>query len=700
MNKIFNVILFILLSSVAFSQGTPPQIINKACSANTFFSQIQPGPGHINCTQPSYSGLSGLPSFIDSIFQTGSNVMLLGDLLTPGSSKYYGTDPTGLRGWYSISSEQIAWGSIIGTLSNQTDLQTALNAKQNTLTVGNLTDAGTDGISVSNGTGAVIGSGTSLSQHVSDTTHAGYLSSTDWNTFNGKQASGVAVTSLASVGTSPNASAGTIASQVLTLQPASGTNPGVVTSGSQTLGGIKTFTSAPNFSSLTASQALVLDSSNNVSSLVFTSFPSVSSIVSRDASANTQVNGLLATTAVVAGALVPNAATVAVNGMYLPATNTVGISTNSINRLSISTTTSTFTTPLSATNLSGTNTGDVTLGTANGLSLSSQVLSLAAATTSVTGALTSTDWNTFNGKQAAGSYITSLTSDVVASGPGAATSTIQPNVVSNSKLAQMGANTIKGNNTAGTANAADLTVAQTNTILGDVTTLAAVGSTPSANGGSISGNTLTLQPADSTHPGIIANATQQIPGFKNFTSSTFGGNNTLQAFSTRSGVFQVQTSSANRVSSFINENNTSGANVVVGLNTAAAGSYGFPNSGNALGFITFAGANNTTGAYSQSANISVTAGSTWSNTNFETNYALQLVPSGSTNPVTVHAISSVGAHTLGATSTTPQHSLNTATATPGSGTGTITNLPTGFSGNPTGYIQITINGVNHVVPFW
>lgn len=51
---------------------------------------------------------------------------------------------------------------------------------------GNLTDAGTDGITVTSGTGAVLGSGTSLSQHVSDTTHNGYLASADWNTFNGK----------------------------------------------------------------------------------------------------------------------------------------------------------------------------------------------------------------------------------------------------------------------------------------------------------------------------------------------------------------------------------------------------------------------------------------------------------------------------------------------------------------------------------
>ncbi|MDX1974487.1 MAG: hypothetical protein SFT92_02300 [Rickettsiales bacterium] len=43
----------------------------------------------------------------------------------------------------------------------------------------------------------------------------------------------------------------------------------------------------------------------------------------------------------------------------------------------------------------------VTIGTANGLSLSTQQISLAAANTSTTGALTSTDWNTFNNKQSA-----------------------------------------------------------------------------------------------------------------------------------------------------------------------------------------------------------------------------------------------------------------------------------------------------------
>lgn len=52
-----------------------------------------------------------------------------------------------------------------------------------------------------------------------------------------------------------------------------------------------------------------------------------------------------------------------------------------------------------ASNISGSNTGDVTIGTANGLSIVGQVLSLGLSSTSTNGALSSTDWNTFNNKQ-------------------------------------------------------------------------------------------------------------------------------------------------------------------------------------------------------------------------------------------------------------------------------------------------------------
>lgn len=76
----------------------------------------------------------------------------------------------------------------LGYVSGVTSaIQTQLNSKQSTLTTGNLTDVGTDGITVTGGTGSVIGSGTSISQHVADSTHNGYLSDTDWSTFNSKQ---------------------------------------------------------------------------------------------------------------------------------------------------------------------------------------------------------------------------------------------------------------------------------------------------------------------------------------------------------------------------------------------------------------------------------------------------------------------------------------------------------------------------------
>jgi hypothetical protein len=52
--------------------------------------------------------------------------------------------------------------------------------------------------------------------------------------------------------------------------------------------------------------------------------------------------------------------------------------------------------------------------------------------------------------------ITALTGDVTATGPGSVAATIAANAVTNAKAAQMAADTIKGNNTGGTANQSDL----------------------------------------------------------------------------------------------------------------------------------------------------------------------------------------------------------------------------------------------------
>jgi hypothetical protein len=69
----------------------------------------------------------------------------------------------------SYARKNAAWSAIPGALST-----------------GNLTEVTSAILTITNGVGAVVGAGTSLQVQKSDTTHDGYLSSTDWNTFNGK----------------------------------------------------------------------------------------------------------------------------------------------------------------------------------------------------------------------------------------------------------------------------------------------------------------------------------------------------------------------------------------------------------------------------------------------------------------------------------------------------------------------------------
>jgi len=162
-------------------------------------------------------------------------------------------------------------------------------------------------------------------------------------------------------------------------------------------------------------------------------------------------------------------------------------------------------TPYNATNPSGytTNTGTVTTASvvsANGFSGSvanasttpAITLTLQNATTGQNGQLTSTDWNTFNGKQAAlngtgfvkvvgttvsydnSTYLTdnqtvTITGDVSGSGTTAITLSLGSNVVSNAKLAQVASATFKGRITASTGNVEDLTATQATSLLNTFT---------------------------------------------------------------------------------------------------------------------------------------------------------------------------------------------------------------------------------------
>lgn len=65
-------------------------------------------------------------------------------------------------------------------------VQTQLNGKEPTLTKGNLTEVTSSILTIVGGTGAIIGSGTTVQVTVASSGVDGYLSGTDWNTFNNK----------------------------------------------------------------------------------------------------------------------------------------------------------------------------------------------------------------------------------------------------------------------------------------------------------------------------------------------------------------------------------------------------------------------------------------------------------------------------------------------------------------------------------
>jgi hypothetical protein len=73
---------------------------------------------------------------------------------------------------------------------------TTFNSKQSALTFGNLTETGSSILTITGGTGSVIGSGTTVQVAQASGTQSGFLSSTDWTTFNSKQPSGNYITDL------------------------------------------------------------------------------------------------------------------------------------------------------------------------------------------------------------------------------------------------------------------------------------------------------------------------------------------------------------------------------------------------------------------------------------------------------------------------------------------------------------------------
>lgn len=90
---------------------------------------------------------------------------------------------------YSIDQHRIIndSGTGITELWSADKISSELAGKEPALTKGNLTETGTNILTITGGTGAVIGSGTSIQVELATNQNSGYLSNTDWVTFNSKQ---------------------------------------------------------------------------------------------------------------------------------------------------------------------------------------------------------------------------------------------------------------------------------------------------------------------------------------------------------------------------------------------------------------------------------------------------------------------------------------------------------------------------------
>lgn len=306
--------------------------------------------------------------------------------------------------------------------------------------------------------GAVIASNQLIMQSA-DATHPGLVNNTTQSfsgnkTFTGTiSASNLSGTNtgdvtLTAVGASPNADGASLSGQALTLQPADNSNPGVITAGLQTIGGNKVFTgaiganggidlSAPGTLSIGTLNPTAINIGNSGTTVNIqgtTLYENVTQLQVTDplitlnkgggagSAANSGIE--LEENSLITGYVETSADR---NSWALKAPNTAGVATITPGAGGITLYQSSHD-PVTLTAVGAS-------PNANGASLSGQVLTLQPANTTNPGVLTAADWNTFNGKQAAGNYITALTGDVTASGPGSVAATIANSAVTNAKIA-------------------------------------------------------------------------------------------------------------------------------------------------------------------------------------------------------------------------------------------------------------------------
>lgn len=285
------------------------------------------------------------------------------------------------------------------------------------------------------------GTAPDISMPAANTTTNGYLSSTDWNTFNNKQPAGTYVTSISVVST--NGLAGTSsggATPALTLSTSitgilkgngtaisaasSGTDYAPATSGTSILYG----NGSGGFSNVTIGSGISFATgtlSATGSGGTVTSVSVVSSNGFAGTVANASTTPAITLTTSITGLLYGNgtalaAATISAPLSYSAGTLSIPVATSSANGYLSSTDWTTFNNKGSGTVTSvaaltlGTTGTDLSSTVANGTTTPVITLNVPTASATNRGALSSTDWSTFNNKQAVSAPVTKTADFTVA----------------------------------------------------------------------------------------------------------------------------------------------------------------------------------------------------------------------------------------------------------------------------------------------
>jgi hypothetical protein len=150
-------------------------------SLNPFTGQLQLNPSSTNPNTLTSVGAidTATPSVNGAVDSSGALILQSASTTRPGLVNVVSQTFAGQKTFST---------GLTGTLTGAASLNVLSSA------LGNLTDVGTDGITVTGGTSAVVGT-VSIAQAKATASQNGYLASTDWTTFNSKQPTGNYATS-------------------------------------------------------------------------------------------------------------------------------------------------------------------------------------------------------------------------------------------------------------------------------------------------------------------------------------------------------------------------------------------------------------------------------------------------------------------------------------------------------------------------